>query len=49
MPTSDVLGMLGQALRAMGIGIAGVFAVLAVFYGTIKLVMTVGSGQADED
>ncbi len=39
MSTSDVGKMILEALRAMAIGIPGVFAVLAVFYGALKLLM----------
>ncbi|MCL1964681.1 MAG: hypothetical protein FWF69_06440 [Firmicutes bacterium] len=42
MPANDVWGMLREAARAMGIGIAGVFAVLTVFYGALKLLMAQG-------
>ena len=42
MPTSEVLGMIGQALRAMAIGIPAVFLVLGVFYGLLKFLMRKG-------
>ena len=40
MPTSEVMNMINQALRAMAVGVPGVFLVLAVFYIVLKL-MTV--------
>jgi hypothetical protein len=46
MPTNDVIAMIWQALRAMAIGIPGVFAVLAVFYGALRL-MTAGAYKND--
>ena len=39
MPVADVLGMIAQALRTMAIGISGVFAVLAIFYLALRLLM----------
>ena len=35
----DVTVMIFETLRGMAIGIPGVFAVLAVFYATVKLLM----------
>lgn len=42
MPVSEVFDMLGEALRATGVGILGVFAVLTVFYVVIKLMIRRG-------
>ena len=39
MPANEVVSMIGEALRAMAIGVPGVFAVLAVFYVTLRLLM----------
>ena len=39
METKEVVEMIFEALRAMAIGIPGVFSVLAVFYITLKLLM----------
>lgn len=39
--------MLSDALNLMGIGIGCVFAVLAVFYFIIRLLMKVFSGKKD--
>lgn len=36
-----VVNMLGEALRVMGIGLCGVFIVLALFYFIIKLMLKV--------
>ena len=40
MPTREVVNMILQALRAMAIGIPGVFAVLTVFYISVKAIMS---------
>jgi len=40
MPTREVVSMILQALRAMAIGIPGVFAVLTVFYISVKAIMS---------
>jgi len=40
MPNNEVVDMILQALRAMAIGIPGVFAVLTVFYISVKVMMT---------
>ena len=45
MAPSEVSGMIGEAMRAMGIGVTGVFAVLAVFYGALKLLMLKSKGE----
>ncbi len=45
MPVDQVMSMVMEALRAMAIGIPGVFAVLAVFYAVLKLMM---AGAKDE-
>ncbi len=45
MESAKIVDMLLEALRAMGIGISGVFLVLAVFYGTIKLIMAADKGE----
>ena len=42
MPAHEVFEMIRQGLQAMGIGILGVFSVLAVFYLSIKLFMKSG-------
>jgi hypothetical protein len=42
MPTKDIVAMIWEALRAMAIGIPGVFLVLAVFYGALKLMARAG-------
>ena len=39
MSTSEVIDMINHAFQAMGIGILGVFSVLAVFYFVLKLMM----------
>jgi hypothetical protein len=39
MATNDVLDMIAKSLQTMAAGIIGVFAVLAVFYLTLKLMM----------
>ncbi|MDR0248228.1 MAG: hypothetical protein LBI44_00975 [Oscillospiraceae bacterium] len=39
MPVNEVLDMILEALRAMAIGIPGVFMVLFVFYVTLKTLM----------
>jgi len=46
MPTSEVVDMIIQALRAMAIGIPGVFAVLTVFYICVKTIMSVADKKA---
>ena len=40
MSANEVTSMVGEALRAMAIGIPGVFLVLMVFYTAIKLTMS---------
>ena len=40
MPITEVTEMILKALRAMAIGLPGVFLVLAVFYIVLKLLMT---------
>ena len=47
MPTNEVTAMVGQALQAMSIGIPGVFAVLAVFYCTVRLLMMYNKDSKD--
>ena len=50
MPTSEVFGMINQALGAMIVGVSGVFAVLAVFYISVKVLMVTNiSIFPDED
>jgi ABC-type arginine transport system permease subunit len=39
MESKEVVDMIWEALRTMAIGIPGVFSVLAVFYGAVKLLM----------
>jgi len=39
MSADEVGKMIMEALRAMAIGVPGVFLVLAVFYGTLKFMM----------
>lgn len=39
METKEVVDMIFEALRAMAIGIPGVFSVLAIFYIVVKLFM----------
>jgi hypothetical protein len=39
MAANEVMDMINHALQAMGIGILGVFSVLAVFYLVLKLLM----------
>jgi|GEM_PF-2474440 len=39
MEVTEVINMIFETLRTMVIGITGVFAVLAVFYCTLKLLM----------
>jgi hypothetical protein len=39
MAPGEVTGMIGEALKAMGIGVAGVFAVLAIFFVSLKVLM----------
>ena len=46
MPTNEVADMIIQALRAMAIGIPGVFAVLTVFYISVKAMMSVANKKA---
>ena len=50
MPTEQVVEMIFEALRAMAIGLPGVFVVLLVFYGALKLMMagTNRGGSADK-
>jgi len=48
MPTNEVVDMMIQALRAMAIGIPGVFAVLTVFYISVKAIMS-GIDKKDKD
>lgn len=48
MPANEVVQMLNQALRAMAIGIPGVFSVLAVFYGVIKLISSRAKGESED-
>ena len=48
MPNRDVIDMILQALRAMAIGIPGVFAVLTVFYICVKAIMS-GIGKKAKD
>ena len=45
MPISEVNAMFMEALRAMAIGVPSVFAVLAVFYITLKLLMMSNKGN----
>ena len=45
MPANEVTRMLREALQAMGIGVLGVFAVLAVFYIVLKLLMSRGKAS----
>ena len=42
MPTNEIVSMILEALRAMAIGVPGVFLVLAVFYGALKLMTGAG-------
>lgn len=39
--------MLLEALKTMGIGVTGVFAVLAVFYVSIRLMMNAANKKKD--
>ena len=39
MAAHEVKEMINTALQAMGIGVLGVFSVLAIFYFTLKLMM----------
>jgi len=48
MPAHEVVDMIKEALRAMAIGLPGVFLVLAVFYGTLKLMMVKVKQKKDE-
>ena len=48
MQTSEIIDMILEALRAMAIGIPGVFIVLAVFYFSVKIMMKYGKKNADE-
>ena len=47
MPTSEIVDMIFEALRAMAIGIPGVFLVLAVFYAAVKLMMKYSKKESD--
>ncbi|NLG25273.1 MAG: hypothetical protein GX558_07940 [Clostridiales bacterium] len=38
----------GMALQFMGVGVAGVFAVLAIFYGVIKLLIKLAPEKGDD-
>ena len=40
LQSSEVVGMIMEALRAMAIGVPGVFIVLAIFYITLKVMMS---------
>ena len=40
MPANEVMNMIGIALQAMVVGVSGVFAVLAVFYFSVKVLMS---------
>ena len=39
MPANEVAAMILEALRAMAMGLSGVFLVLAVFYCALRLMM----------
>jgi hypothetical protein len=39
MAPGEVTGMISEAFKAMGIGVAGVFVVLAVFFVSLRLLM----------
>ena len=45
MPANEIGKMILDTLGVMAIGVSGVFAVLAVFYGAIKLMMARGDGD----
>lgn len=47
----NVNEMVGQAFRLMGVGVGSVFAVLIIFFGTIKLLMRIfpAKGGGDEE
>ena len=49
MQTGEIVDMILEALRAMAIGIPGVFLVLAVFYLAVKLMMKYGKKDADDN
>ena len=41
--------MINQALQAMGIGVAGTFSVLAIFYIILKVMMSRTNNTKQED
>lgn len=45
MPTNEVMNMVGEALRAMVIGVPGVFLVLSVFYCALRLMGRFDKGE----
>ena len=49
MPVDEVVDMIFRALRTMAIGISGVFAVLAVFYATLRLMMARTARGGDKE
>ena len=48
MTANEVGAMIGEAMRAMGIGVSGVFLVLAVFYVTLKALMAKTNSESSE-
>jgi len=49
MASHEVMDMINHALQAMGIGILGVFSVLAVFYLILKLMMMRTDSKSSEE
>jgi len=47
MAPGEVRGMIGEAFRAMGIGVLGVFAVLALFFVALRLLMAKAGDAAE--
>ena len=49
MPTSEIIDMIMTALGTMGIGIPAVFAVLGVFYISIRIMMGISDRRAKKE
>ena len=49
MPADEVLNMISEALRAVAIGLPGVFLVLLAFYVILKLMMTGAKHGKDKE
>ena len=49
MSTHEVYDMINKALQAMGIGVAGTFSVLAIFYIVLKVMMSKTSNTKQEE